>query len=109
MNELFDDFGKAYAARNGYQIAQTLSPVALPGHPHRLRAVWQSTNSHSVKSDIRHFIKNNTSHRRKMDHDEVTGWVEVYTAYWNAVGEILAGESGKVQYSLSSEIPVLII
>lgn len=98
MNELFDDFGKAHASQNGYGIAQTLSPVAPPGHSHRLRAVRQSTNSHSVKNDIKHFIKTSTS-RRKLDHDELTGWVDVYTAYWNAIGEILAGESGNVQYS----------
>ncbi|KAI5458076.1 hypothetical protein BGZ63DRAFT_56842 [Mariannaea sp. PMI_226] len=95
MNELFEDFGKAYASQNGYQLAQTLSPVPLPGQPNYLKAVRQSTNAQSVKHDIKHFIKASTSHRRKMDHDEVTGWVEVYTAYWSALGEIIAGESGK--------------
>lgn len=98
MNELFEDFAKAHATQNGYLLAQSLSPVAPLNQPHRLRSVWQSTNPHSVKGDIKHFIKTSTSHRRALDNDEVTGWIEVYAAYWKAVGEIIAGESGKVSF-----------
>ena|SRR3546814_648707 len=97
MNELFEQFAQAQAVRNGYLLAQTLSPVPPPDDAHRLRKIWQSTNSHSVKGDIKHFIKSQSSHRIILDADEITGWVEVYAAYWNAIGEILAGESGKVQ------------
>jgi hypothetical protein len=96
MNELFEDFAKAHAMQNGYLLAQTLSPVPPPGQPHRLRSVWQSTNAHSVKGDIKHFIKTNTMHRTKLSADELNGWVEVYCSYWNAVGEIVAGETGRV-------------
>ncbi|KOS23335.1 Protein CSN12 -like protein [Escovopsis weberi] len=95
MNDLFKDFANAHAEQNGYLLAQTLSPVSPADQPHRLRAVLQSTNSHSVKGDIKHFIKTATSHKRSLDHDEVKGWVEVYASYWAAVGEIVAGESGK--------------
>lgn len=100
MNTIFDQFAEAHTLRNGYKLAQTLSPVPPPDDPHRLMAVWRSTNSHSVKGDIKHFIKSSTSHRRKLDHDETTGWVEVYTSYWKAIAEILAGESGKVRNPL---------
>jgi hypothetical protein len=96
MNELFENFAKAHALRNGYLLAQTISPVPPPNEPHQLRRVWQSTNSHSVKGDIKHFIKSLVSPKNSLDHDEINGWVEVYVAYWNAIGEILAGESGKV-------------
>lgn len=96
MNTTFEQFAEAHSLRNGYKLAQTLSPVPPADDPQRLMAVWRSTNSHSVKGDIKHFIKSSTAHRRKLDHDETTGWVEVYTSYWKAVSEILAGESGKV-------------
>ncbi|KAK8927629.1 Protein CSN12 [Metarhizium anisopliae] len=99
MNELFEDFAKAYALRNGYLLAQTISPVPPPNEPHRLKRIWQSTNSHSAKGDIKHFIKSQTSSRKTISHDEVNGWVEVYVAYWNAIGEILAGESGKSSWT----------
>lgn len=97
MNELFEDFAKAHAMQNGYILAQTLSPVPPPDQPHLLRSISQSTNSHSVKGDIRHFIKTKTSHRRSLDKDETNGWIEVYAAYWKAVGEIQEGESGRVR------------
>lgn len=96
MNELFEDFSKAHALGNGYLLAQTISPVPPPHEPHRLRRIWQSSNAHSVKGDIKHFIKSQTSSRKILGQDEINGWVEVYVAYWNAIGEILAGESGKV-------------
>lgn len=94
MNELFDDFAKAYSSRNGYHLAQTLTPVAPPNDPHKLTRIWQSTNHHSAKGDVKHFLKASTGHRGGLDRDEVEGWVEVYAAYWKATGEILAGESG---------------
>jgi hypothetical protein len=97
MNVLFEEFAKAHAMQNGYEIAQTLSPVPPPNQPHKLKGVWQSTNAHSAKGDIKHFIKSSTSNRRNIDSDELNGWVEVYVAYWKALGEILAGESGKVK------------
>jgi hypothetical protein len=99
MNELFEEFAAAHTSRNGYAIAQTLSPVPPPHQPHKLASIWQSTNSHSVKGDTKHFIKHNMSYRGSLDQDEVNGWVEVYTAYWKAVGEILSGETGKSSWT----------
>lgn len=96
MNVLFDDFAKAHSLRHGYILAQSLSPVPPPGEPNKLRQIFQSTNSHSVKGDIKHFLKTSTGKKVRLSNDEITGWVEVYTAYWHAIGEIIAGESGKV-------------
>lgn len=96
MNELFEEFAQAHSLRHGYILAQTLSPVALPGQPNRLRQILQSTNSLSIKVDLKHLIKTKTARKVKLDHDEINGWVEVYAAYWQAVGEIVAGEEGRV-------------
>ncbi|KAH6608980.1 cop9 signalosome complex subunit 12 [Trichoderma cornu-damae] len=95
MNEVFRGFAKAHAEQNGYLLAATLSPVSPPENPQRLRSIWQSSNPSGVKGSIKHFIKSNTSHRRSLDHEEIKGWVEVYAAYWNAVGDVIAGEEGK--------------
>lgn len=108
MNELFEDFAAAQASRNGYGVAQTLSPVAPQTHPHRLTSVWQSTNAHSAKADIKHFIKHNAKHRVSLDHNEVNCWVEVYAAYWKALGEILSGETGQVS-SIAISLYLMVI
>ncbi|KAF4121728.1 hypothetical protein GMORB2_1567 [Geosmithia morbida] len=99
MNELFDDFAKAYSSKNGYLLAQTLTPVPISGQPHRLTRVWQSTNSHSVSGDIEHFIRINTTRKHGIDVNELEAWVEIYTAYWTALGEILAGETGQSSWT----------
>ena len=96
MNELFEDFATAHELQNGYSVAQTISPVPPPNQPQRLKKIWQSTNSHSAKRDIKHFIQQHTSRRKSLDDDEISGWVDVYAAYWNATGEIVAGENGNV-------------
>lgn len=96
MNDLFKGFAKAHAEQNGYLLAATLSPIATSVNPQRLRLISKSSNSSSVKGDIKHFIKSNTSHQRSLDHEEVKGWVEVYAAYWNAIGDFVAVEDGKV-------------
>lgn len=96
MNKLFEDFAKAHTIRNGYLLAQTISPVAPANEPHRLRRIWQSTNAQGAKGDIKHLIKSKKLNGTSLNRDEVNGWADVYVAYWNAIGEILAGESGKV-------------
>lgn len=106
MNELFNDFAKAQATKQGYLLAQTLSPVAPPDDAQKLRAIHRSTNSHSVKGDIKHFMKTSLGDRR-LSHDEFNGWVEVFVAYWKAIGEINAGESGQVSFSATLYEPLL--
>lgn len=96
MNELFDEFAAAYSSRRGYAIAATLSPVAPPGQPNRLKEIWRSANSYNVKGDIKHFLKASTSHRFRLDQDELNGWVDIFVAYWKALGHIIAGEEGRV-------------
>jgi hypothetical protein len=104
MNELFEEFVAAYTSRNGYELAQTISPVPSSGQPHKLVSIFQSTNSHSVRGDIKHFIKHNAAIRKSLSQDEVSGWVDVYTAYWKALGEIVSGETGKVRMFVFSPI-----
>ncbi|KAM3532559.1 hypothetical protein NHJ13051_000022 [Beauveria bassiana] len=99
MNEQFEDFAQAHSLRHGYILAQTLSPVPPPGQPNKLRQILQSTNSHSVKGDLKHFIKTKTARKVKIDHDEINGWIEVYAAYWKAASEIVAGEEGKSSWT----------
>jgi COP9 signalosome complex subunit 12 len=93
MDGLFADFGAAMAERNGYKLAATLLPIAPRDQPGRLNFIWGSTNHHGVKGDVKHFI-NEHGYRAQLTRDEVSGWVEVYSAYWRALGEILPMQNG---------------
>ena len=95
MNELFEVFAAAYAANDGYALAQTFTPVPPPSNPLYLDRVRQSINPHNVKSDIKRFLTSKVK-VRSISNDEVKGWVEVYEVYWQALGDITAGGSGEV-------------
>lgn len=94
MDELFESFAGAYTSGDGYALAQTFTPIAPSSNPRYLWQIRQSTNLHSAKSDIKRSLTKNLP--RGIGSDEIKGWVDVYEAYWKALGEITSGESGKV-------------
>jgi hypothetical protein len=89
MDLIFKDFGAAQASADGYALARTLDPE-LPWD--RLRDIWESTPSNDVENFIRRGLRHGPRHGQsaaRVAGDELQGWVEVYLAYWNAVGEVL--------------------
>ncbi|RDL42441.1 uncharacterized protein BP5553_02420 [Venustampulla echinocandica] len=93
MDAIFKDFGKAYAEFDGYNLAKTLAPVAPEAQPDRLYNFHRSTNFSSVQKDFKSKILHNNALPFKLTSEESNGWVEVYCAYWKAVGEILNAEA----------------
>lgn len=85
MDGVLDDFKQAWANGNGYALADTLSPIEPTSNPDRLLNFWRSTNHASARRDIETFI----FYGNKFSRDEGQGWVDVYAAYWEAIGEIL--------------------
>lgn len=105
MEGLFEEFRNAYKARSGYSLAQTLQPFSPANKPDKLRSIWLSTNVQEVKADVKYMLlgRSSGSKKFKLDNDETNGWVEVYTAYWKAIGEILkvegdSGAGGRVSF-----------
>lgn len=92
MDPIFDDFIRAYTDGNGYDLSLTLSPIAPPNQPNRLRAFYRSTNFASVQKDFQYRILWDNSKDFQIDPEEGSGWVEIFVAYWKAVGEIVNAE-----------------
>ncbi|KAK1781860.1 hypothetical protein QBC45DRAFT_404045 [Copromyces sp. CBS 386.78] len=86
MDSLIRTFSSAQTNREGYQLAQTLSPD-LPQQ--QLQAIWNSCGHHDAQNVIKRGIQNSTSGFEKLPKDEVQGWSDVYLAYWKAIGELL--------------------
>ncbi|KAN0094062.1 hypothetical protein V8E51_017246 [Hyaloscypha variabilis] len=93
MDPIFDDFRKAYEEGNGYDLSMTLSPVDPDDQPDRLYKFFRSTNFAQVKKDLQYRILYDNATPFKLPAEEGNGWVEVYLAYWKAVGEILNAEN----------------
>jgi hypothetical protein len=93
MDSVFDDFKKAYGEGHGYGLSLTLSPVPPSSDPDRLHSFFLSTNHASAKTDFKYQILYDNSMPFKLPAEEGNGWVEVYFAYWKAVGEVLNAET----------------
>jgi hypothetical protein len=93
MEPVFEGFKKAYEVANGYDLSMTLSPIPPSSDPDRLHSFFRSTNHASAKTDFKYQILYDSSMSFKLPADEGNGWVEVYFAYWKAVGEILDAET----------------
>ncbi|KAK1830318.1 COP9 signalosome complex subunit 12 [Podospora conica] len=87
MDALFSDFSDAQKSCDGFKLSHTISP-ALPFE--QLRSVWKSCNATSVKNVVKQGIQNTyISKAQALPKDETAGWIEVYSAYWKAVGALV--------------------
>ncbi|KAK5631551.1 hypothetical protein RRF57_007265 [Xylaria bambusicola] len=92
MDGLIRQFRVAYAATNGEQLAETLSPDT-EAHSSRLRAIWGRGDARSMTADLNFlFHQDQARHSIRLSKEETSGWLAIYTAYWKAIGEILAAE-----------------
>lgn len=77
---------------NGYELSETLLPLNSHSKPRRLQLFFSSTNHANVKTDFQYQIKYEKTSGLKLSGKEANHWVDVYVAYWKAVGEIVRTE-----------------
>lgn len=92
MDALFYDFKQAYFIRNGPLLADTLSPIALSRDPNRLQLFNSQSNDYSITSDVKYQVLHYDK-SMEMTKAEANAWVDIYIAYWKALGPILRAES----------------
>jgi len=95
MDIVFGLFRDAYLTGKGYQLSETLTPVAPPNLPDLLYEFYRSTNAANVQKDIRYNVLYDSTTSLKLSTEEGNSWVEVYVAYWKAIGEILRIEEAR--------------
>ena len=81
---------EAYENENGYKLAESLTPVAPPSDAGRLYTFHRSMNAVSVPAELRNNLLYKTEAR--FSKAEQTAWIDLYTCYWRAIGELLAVE-----------------
>lgn len=95
MESIFKTFREAHIAGNGYQLCDTLLPISPSEEPGRLRSFFNSTNAANVKSDIQYNVLYDRQSTLRLSTEEGKAWVDVYTGYWTAVGEIIKAEDAQ--------------
>lgn len=91
MDALFYDFKQAYYVRNGPLLADTLSPTTLAKDPNRLKVFYSQSDDYSILSDIRYQVLHYDK-SIELTKAEANAWVDIYIAYWKALGPILSAE-----------------
>lgn len=94
MDTLFQDFKQAQAVGSGPLLATTITPIAPSVDPNRLRKLYDDSNSFSIASDIRYGLLDHKQTDLRFSKAEGTAWVDVYVAYWKALGAIFEAENG---------------
>ncbi|KAK2736851.1 COP9 signalosome (CSN) subunit [Myotisia sp. PD_48] len=102
MGSILTDFKEAQTRGSGNALAATLVPVAPSNDPNRLRSFYQSTNSVSAPSDIKYALLHDRRTGSKLSKSEGSAWVDIFVAFWKAVGELLKIEDDTFSSTSSS-------
>ena len=92
MDILFQVFEQAQRDGSGPLLSTTILPLAPPNDPNRLRTLFSSTNSLSVQQMIRAGLLAHTNTEIRFSKAEGNAWVDVYVAFWKAIGELITVE-----------------
>ncbi|EAU35546.1 COP9 signalosome complex subunit 12 [Aspergillus terreus NIH2624] len=87
MASVFDDFAKGQKTGSGPTLAAALTPIAPPDYPSRLFSFYRFSNAAHVSSDLRYSLFQ--ANGVKLPKQEQNAWIDIFTAYWKAVSEIV--------------------
>lgn len=90
MDLLFHDYHKAVEEGSGDHLAATISPISPPHYLNRLETIYNSTNYASVERDVGYGLTKTALGPINVASADHNLWIDIYVAYWKAVGEILA-------------------
>ena len=102
MEVLFRDFQSANSEQSGPDLAATISPIAPPNYLNRLDAIYKDSNVATISRDVAFGLTKSAHAAIQLPNPEIDTWTEIYSAYWYAVGAILAAEYAE-QSALQSD------
>ena len=92
MEVLCREYWQANEEGSGPLLAATISPIAPPSYLNRLDAIYHDTNATSISKDISYSLTKTATAAIQYPNPEINSWTEIYSAYWYAIGAILAAE-----------------
>ena len=94
MDIVFRDFQQAHLLRSGPLLATTITPTAPSEDPTRLRRFFSSSSTFAIQQEIRAGLLAHSNTELRFSKPEGNAWVDVYVAYWKAIGELSALSDG---------------
>ncbi|KAE8396642.1 hypothetical protein BDV23DRAFT_143230 [Aspergillus alliaceus] len=86
MTSVFEDFEQGQRIGSGPLLAAALTPVAPAEYPERLQSFYRFSNAARVTADLRYTLFQASG--LKLPKQEQNAWIDIFSAYWTAVGEI---------------------
>ncbi|GFF98459.1 protein CSN12 homolog [Aspergillus udagawae] len=90
MASVFTDFKEGQKNGSGPRLAAALTPIATSESPDRLLSFYNFSDSDHISADLRYSLFQ--ANGVKLPKQEQNGWVDIFAAYWKAVGEIIKFE-----------------
>ncbi|KAM0108866.1 COP9 signalosome (CSN) subunit [Aspergillus fumigatus] len=90
MASVFTDFKEGQQNGSGPRLAAALTPIATSQSPDRLLSFYNFSDSDHISADLRYSLFQ--ANGVKLPKQEQNGWVDIFAAYWKAVGEIVKFE-----------------
>ncbi|KAL8806135.1 MAG: hypothetical protein Q9182_001536 [Xanthomendoza sp. 2 TL-2023] len=91
MDAIFNVFHHAQYSHDGPVLGALLSPIPPIQDPTLLHRFHKDSNVFSIQFDITNYLKIPHS---SVPKGEANAWIDIYVAYWKAIGEILRAETG---------------
>jgi COP9 signalosome complex subunit 12 len=94
MSGFFSDFHDAQRVGDGRLLATCIAPINTRQQPHRMEVFAQMSNHQAISADVRyHLIQAPGS--VKLSKAESNAWVDIFTALWRCIKEIVSMEAGQ--------------
>ncbi|CAG8892052.1 unnamed protein product [Penicillium nalgiovense] len=87
LGSLGPAFKNAYLNGSGPELAAVLTPIAPSEDPGRLRSFYTFSTAEYLSKDLSYGLFHGKS--LKLPKAEQAAWVDIFAAYWEAIGEIL--------------------
>ncbi|KAL4884543.1 hypothetical protein BJY04DRAFT_10287 [Aspergillus karnatakaensis] len=90
MVSILREFEAGQREFSGPLLAAALTPVDTPQDPIRLRSFYNFSNAVQISANLRYTFSQISGVR--IPKQELNAWVDVFSAYWKVVGEIVKFE-----------------
>ncbi|KAL2797183.1 hypothetical protein BJX66DRAFT_298379 [Aspergillus keveii] len=92
MISILEELAEGQRQLSGPLVAAALTPVDTSEDPNRLQSFYNFSNAAQISTSLRHYLTQTC--RLKIPKQELNAWIDLFSAYWKVVGELLKfGES----------------
>ncbi|KAL4785344.1 hypothetical protein BJX76DRAFT_184345 [Aspergillus varians] len=87
MDHILRELEAGHRLGSGPRLAAALTPIDTPEHPDRLKSFYNFSNAAQISTSLRYYLSQIGGVR--IPKQELNAWVDIFSAYWKAVGEIV--------------------